>query len=94
MLSPALHAPAASPSKGERKPGAKRDIIYVYRVALGDLGQRLAGRATLDGFFALVVGELGLATELDASGLGALTAVACAFADQVALKLSYGREKC
>jgi hypothetical protein len=49
---------------------------YVHGVAFGDLGQRLARGAALDGLFALIVGQLGLAAELDAGRLGALAAFA------------------
>jgi hypothetical protein len=80
----------------ERAPKSRRqsaDHADVDGVGLGDLGQRLAGRPALDGFLALVLRQLRLPAELDAGGLGALAAVACAFADEVALELSYGGKK-
>jgi hypothetical protein len=58
-----------------------RDHRDIDGVALGDLGQRLARGAALDGLLPLVVRQLRLATELDTLGHSALAAIASAFAD-------------
>src|SRR6516162_6630 len=64
-----------------------RDHRDVDGIRLGDLGQRLAGGAALDGFLALIVRQFGLAAELDPLRLGSLAARAGAFPDEVALEL-------
>jgi hypothetical protein len=63
-----------------------RDHADIDGVALSDLGQGLAGRTTLDGFRALVVAQLALAAEFNASRHSPLTAYAGALADQFALE--------
>jgi hypothetical protein len=62
-------------------PLQSRDHADRDAVALGDRGQRLAGTAALDGFGALVVRQLALATELNTVGHGPLAAVTGALAD-------------
>ena len=53
-----------------------RDHAEIHGVGFGDLGQGFASGAALDRLLTLVLRELGLATELDACGLGALAALA------------------
>jgi hypothetical protein len=55
-------------------------------VAPRDVDQCLAGLAPGNGFLALVVRQLGLAAHENPLGLGALTALAGAGADELALK--------
>lgn len=61
----------------------------MHSVALGDIGQPFPRSATLDGLCALIVGKLGLPTELHASSHGPFTAVACALANQIPLEFRY-----
>ena len=58
--------------RGAETRSQPRDHRDIHRIGLGDLGQRLARSAALDGFLALEVRKLRLAAELDASGLCAL----------------------
>src|ERR1044072_5138451 len=70
------------------------DRAEVDRIALGDLGQRLAGSTALQSFFALEVAQLRFAAELHTVGHGALSALASAFTDEVALELGDGGQQC
>ena len=54
--------------------------------------QAVTGSPTLDGLCPLKRRYLGLAAELDASGLAALAALAGVFADQISLELSCGSQ--
>jgi hypothetical protein len=67
-----------------------RDHRYIDAVALGDGGQRLAGRTSLDRFGALVVAQFALAAELDAFDHGSRPACPGSLPDQLALEFGDG----
>ena len=69
-----------------------RDHGQMDAVGPHDVGQRLAGIATLERLGALVVRELELAAEPHAISLGTLAAGGGPFLDQVALEFGNGGE--
>ena len=65
----------------------------VHRHRLGNRPTAFAGLKALEGLFPLIIGELGLAPEPNALGLGRAAAVVGALEDPLALVLGHGAEK-